>query len=154
MSATYTILLGTALGLAAGAMALAQDAATPSLSNNAPPLATEASVLGIGMPADADIITPLPEGAALVAAVDDILGARVYDANSEWVGEVSAFLPAPAAPDPRVVIDIGGFLGFGQTPVAVDAEGVSVAWTKDGAVAFATVDLTEADLEMMARAQG
>ena len=85
---------------------------------------------------------------------DDILGTRVYDANSAWVGEVSAFLPAPEAPEPRVVIDIGGFLGFGETPVEIEAGEITVAWTADGDVAFATVELTEAELELMARSQG
>lgn len=163
MSATRTILLGTALGLAAGAMTLAQDGGTAPLpkidasTQTAAPLApqvTEASILGLGAPSDADNVTPLPEGSALVAVADDILGTRVYDANSAWVGEVSAFLPAPEAPDPRVVIDIGGFLGFGETPVEIEADDVAVAWTADGDVAFATVELTEAELELMALSQG
>lgn len=160
MSATRTILLGTALGLAAGTMALAQAGGTALIPKNdagpateVAPRVTEASILGTAAPSDADSVTPLPQGPALVSAADDILGARVYDAKSAWVGEVSAFLPAPEAPEPRVVIDIGGFLGFGETPVAVDADGISVAWTKEGDVAYAMVALTEAELEMMARAQ-
>lgn len=160
MSATRTILLGTALGLAAGAMTLAQDGGTAPLpkSDAGAPMATtqvtQASILGIGAPSDPDSVTPLPRGPALVAVADDILGTRVYDANSAWVGEVSAFLPAPEAPEPRVVIDIGGFLGFGETPVEIEAGEITVAWTADGDVAFATVELTEAELELMARSQG
>lgn len=161
MSATRTILLGAALGLAAGAMTLAQDTQTPpaTLASSAqtaeatdPPAA---SILIPRMDALAPNVTrtPLPQGPALVAAADDLIGARVFDSNQEWVGEVSAFRPAPSAVDPRVVIDIGGFLGFGETPVAVDADAITVAWSESGKVVYATVDATEAELETLAQNQ-
>ncbi len=163
MSATRTILLGTALGLAAGAAAFAQTADTPTTASdysiepetgNAIELPTDGALgIDIDTTAEAIVETPLPEGEALAAAADDLIGARVYDANQEWVGEVSEFLPASGTGDPRVVIDIGGFLGFGETPVAVEADDITVAWTEAGEIAHATVALTEAELEQMANSE-
>ena len=156
MSATYTILLGTALGLAAGAVTLAQgsDVPLPAPVETAAAPASDMPLPGIGRPADAATQTPLPHGPALVALADDLLGTRVYDARDEWVGELSAFLPAPGAPNPDVVIDIGGFLGFGETPVAIASDHIAIAWTDAGEVAYAMVALTEAELELMAQTQG
>jgi len=163
MSAVRTSLLGTALGLAAGAAALAQNADMPTPASeygveaetgNTVELPVDGS-LGTDMDSTAEAIveTPFPEGEDLAAAADDLIGARVYDDNQEWVGEVSEFLPASGAQDQRVVIDIGGFLGFGETPVEVEADDITVAWTETGEVAHAKVTLTEAELEQMAKSE-
>lgn len=162
MSATRTILLGTALGLAAGAVTFAQGSET-TLPIQAEPAARAVETVdlslpdlplpGIGRPADAATETPLPQGRALVGVADDLIGTRVYDSTDKWVGKLSGFLPAPEAPNPDVVIDIGGFLGFGETPVAIAADLIAVAWTDAGEVAHATVALTEAELERMAQTQ-
>jgi len=43
---------------------------------------------------------------------ENLTGARVYDLNDEWIGEVSELL-IEAARVTDVVIDVGGFLGSG-----------------------------------------
>ena len=166
MTATRTIFFGAALGLAAGAAALAQDADAPATT----PLGADSGTqMEIGqnpelpldgmmgeqmeLTADTKVETALPEGDALVAAADELIGARVYDANEEWVGEVSELLPATGTEDQRVVIDIGGFLGFGETPVEIDADDITVAWTDAGEIDHARVALTEEELERMANSE-
>lgn len=161
MSATRTILLGTAFGLAAGAATIAQDADTSTAVTDYGVEAETSNTLEIpedgSMGLDRESMsniaaeTPLPEGEELVAAADDLIGARVLDANQEWVGEVSEFVPAASSGEPRVVIDIGGFLGFGETPVEISADDITVAWTEDGDIAHTTVAMTEAELEQMAK---
>lgn len=168
MTATRTILLGAAFGLVAGAAALAQEAGTtapaPLDGTTANTMESETgsetgSGLGLDMDLDLDITadvgteTDLPQGEALLAAADELIGARVYDANREWVGEVSELLPATGVDEQRVVIDIGGFLGFGETPVAVDAEAITIAWTEAGGIDHATVAMTEAELEQLANSE-
>lgn len=145
MSATRTIILGAALGLAFGAAALAQDTQTNDLGTDR---VQEAQT---GTTPDTTDLMPLPEGEALIAAADALIGTRVYDINDEWVGEVSEVIPATGTEARQIVIDIGGFLGFGETPVAVDADVMTVAWTPTGEVDHALVDMTEAEIEQRAR---
>lgn len=168
MSAARTILLGTALGLAVGAAALAQEAAqevapddtaTDFAPEDQPANTLEIPLPGVlGLDPDAGqettVEVPFPEGEALIAAADELIGARVYDTDDVLVGEVSELMPATGDQERRVVIDIGGFLGFGETPVAVDADAMTVAWTETGEVDHARVAMSEAQLEQLARADG
>jgi len=87
---------------------------------------------------------------ATVAELDSLIGARAYDANAEWIGEISAVLPADAeGNEERFVIDIGGFLGIGEKPVALTAEDLRVAVDAEGDVEHVVVSRTEAELEAM-----
>ncbi|WP_226782094.1 PRC-barrel domain-containing protein [Oceaniglobus trochenteri] len=50
---------------------------------------------------------------------EELIGARVYDANDEWIGEVSELLISDDGKINEVVLDIGGFLGMGEHQVAM-----------------------------------
>jgi len=170
MSAAHAIFFGTALGLATAAAALAQDlgasvaggfgsdasaSANVAAENDQEPAlgasteaATGASVGGVKAgDATAAIGTDAVGNASIAAVADDLVGVRVYDLNEEWIGEVSKVLPSTGASQERVVIDIGGFLGFGETPVEVDANDLVIAWTESGEIDHTVVAKTEAQLK-------
>lgn len=87
---------------------------------------------------------------ASVTELDSLIGARAYDANAEWVGEISAVLPADAdGNEERFVIDVGGFLGIGEKPVALTADDLRVAVDAEGDVEHVVVSRTQAELEAM-----
>ncbi|WP_417628112.1 hypothetical protein [Pararhodobacter aggregans] len=87
---------------------------------------------------------------ASVTELDTLIGARAYDSNAEWVGEISAVLPADAeGNEERFVIDVGGFLGIGEKPVALTADDLRVAVDADGDVEHVVVSRTQAELEAM-----
>ncbi|WP_187431371.1 hypothetical protein ROLI_029960 [Roseobacter fucihabitans] len=55
-----------------------------------------------------------------------LTGARVYGLNDEDVGEISELLLAVDGKIERAVIDVGGFLGMGEKPVAVTLEELTI----------------------------
>lgn len=153
---------GETLGIKAGTDTEMNAEPGPSLEANTA-AETEGNVgdtaagaeAGTAVASDAATATSDPSGTgdiSQLASMTDLVGARVYGPNEEWVGEVSEVLPEPAAGEPRVVISVGGFLGFGETPVEVVASDISIEWTAEGDVQYAQVDMTED--ELMAMAEG
>ncbi len=57
--------------------------------------------------------------------VDDLQGARVYSTSDEDLGEISELLVEDGKLT-RAVVDVGGFLGMGEKPVAVDFEKLQI----------------------------
>ena len=51
---------------------------------------------------------------------DKLTGAAVYDANDEEIGNVDTLILSAEGQVTRAVIDVGGFLGIGEKPVALD----------------------------------
>ncbi|KAF0675001.1 PRC-barrel domain-containing protein [Profundibacterium mesophilum] len=78
---------------------------------------------------------------------DDLTGTQVYDANDEMVGEISE-LVMNGNEIGRAVIDVGGFLGMGERPVALEMNQISVQ-RADGGEIRAFVEMTESELEAM-----
>jgi len=79
----------------------------------------------------------------------DLVGARVYDLNDEWIGEVSELL-VQSNQITDAVIDVGGFLGLGEKPVVVTLTNLSF---QQGENAMGDVrvyvEMTEAELNAM-----
>lgn len=69
-----------------------------------------------------------------ISDLDSLIGLRVYDRNDEWVGEVSDLNEGISATKRVVVIEIGGFLGIGKKPIAVETADIKVAVTAEGKV--------------------
>lgn len=87
---------------------------------------------------------------AAVAETDELVGARAYDSNNEWIGEVSAVIPADdQGNEERFVIDVGGFLGIGEKPVAIAASDLRVAIGNDGDVDHVVISHSMTELEAM-----
>ena len=73
---------------------------------------------------------------------DDLIGAEVYGANDENVGEVGDVM------ENGVLIEVGGFLGLGEKQVLVPLDDLSVMTDTDGEVRI-YVNATEESLEAM-----
>ena len=85
-----------------------------------------------------------------LATAEELVGTRVYDENEELVGEISAVLPASQTnAEERLVIDVGGFLGIGEKPVAIMASAMTPMMDDDGELDYVTVAYTTEELEAM-----
>jgi hypothetical protein len=170
MSATHAIFFGFALGLTAGstvAIAVAQDATVQNETSFSVEAGTDAGLaLGVETDAEVDVTATGETGAddnmtdaaasdivADVALDAGLVGARVHDANDDWIGEISAVLASEVGTEASVVIDVGGFLGFGEKSVIVALDKISVKKDADGEIEYVTVAMTEAELQAMPEAQ-
>ncbi|MBN8293098.1 PRC-barrel domain-containing protein [Rhodobacter sp. NTK016B] len=87
---------------------------------------------------------------ATLTSSEELVGTRAYDTNDEWVGEISAVIPADAeGGEERFVIDVGGFLGIGEKPVALGSESLQVSVDADGDIDHVIVDHSMEELEAM-----
>jgi sporulation protein YlmC with PRC-barrel domain len=116
--------------------------------------------------ADTDVATTAPaadgtmtkdgkmvEGYAAVdltgLTTDQLIGVRVYGPNDEDVGEISqVVLDANGAPA-QAIIDVGGFLGIGEKPVAIEMTSVQILQATDGGMLRIYVPMTQDQLEAM-----
>jgi sporulation protein YlmC with PRC-barrel domain len=116
--------------------------------------------------ADTDVATTAPaaegtmttggkvvEGYADVAltglTTEQLVGARVYGPNDEDVGEISeVVLDANGAPA-QAIVDVGGFLGIGEKPVAIEMTSVQILQATDGGMLRIYVPMTQDQLEQM-----
>lgn len=88
-----------------------------------------------------DAVTP--EDKAKMSADASLEGVRVYDANNNWIGEVSK------AQADKVVIDVGGFLGIGEKPVLLDVSQLAILKERDGDDFRVYTKMTEAEFEAL-----
>ncbi|PWW02026.1 PRC-barrel domain protein [Hoeflea marina] len=70
-------------------------------------------------------------------SADNLIGRTVYGANDENIGEISDVLLADGKVD-GFVIDVGGFLGMGEKPVAVSSDNLDVMADANGDVTVFT----------------
>ena len=79
-----------------------------------------------------------------------LLGVRVYDINDERIGEVDRWIGGGEGALPEgAVIDVGGFLGLGERPVAVELSAMTVLAGAEGDDLRVYVDATEDRLEAL-----
>lgn len=114
-------------------------------------------------PTDAGVVDPgadpmaRPDRQAMMEAdrnaltVETLRSARVYGANDEWVGEVSELMLAEDGKITHAVVDVGGWLGMGERPVALTMDELDIRQNDDGMAGGVTiyVDYTEEQLENM-----
>lgn len=79
---------------------------------------------------------------------EDLTGERVYDAREEWIGEVSQLLLSDDGMIEQAVIDVGGFLGIGEKPVAIPMDRLRIVRDANSVVRV-YVDMTEEQLEAL-----
>ncbi|MDU8944632.1 PRC-barrel domain-containing protein [Ovoidimarina sediminis] len=82
---------------------------------------------------------------------DDLTGARVYDANGEWIGEIDQLNVNDSGQIERAVIDVGGFLGLGEKPVLLELAEMDIMREADDGDFRVEVTKTKAELEAMPR---
>jgi sporulation protein YlmC with PRC-barrel domain len=78
---------------------------------------------------------------------EQLMGVRVYGPNDEDVGEISEIvLDANGAPG-QVIVDVGGFLGIGEKPVAIDVSSMQIMQATEGGALRAYIPMTQEELE-------
>ncbi|WP_306115557.1 MULTISPECIES: PRC-barrel domain-containing protein [unclassified Roseovarius] len=85
---------------------------------------------------------------------DELTGARVYGPGDEDIGEISELLVAESGKLDRAVIDVGGFLGIGERPVAVTFEELQIMRESDGGELRVYIDSTQEALEQQPEYEG
>jgi len=78
---------------------------------------------------DRSTLTEIPSGEL---KTEELTGTTVYGANDENVGEISDIVLTQDGKVDAVIIDVGGFLGVGEKPVAVGFDKLSFLTDKDG----------------------
>jgi sporulation protein YlmC with PRC-barrel domain len=81
---------------------------------------------------------------------EDLTGVQVNGSNDNWVGEISELvLGDDGKTITHAVIDVGGWLGIGERPVAMTFEQIDLRRDADNDSVIAYVDATEEELENM-----
>ncbi|MEM1387440.1 MAG: PRC-barrel domain-containing protein [Pseudomonadota bacterium] len=83
-----------------------------------------------------------------------LTGARVYGGNDEDIGEVSEILISDSGQIEEVVIDVGGFLGIGEHPVAVTFDELTILRNADGDEFRVYIDANQEMLEKQPAYEG
>jgi hypothetical protein len=79
----------------------------------------------------------------------DLVGQRVYGPNGEDVGEISAVTIGADNMISAAVIDVGGFLGMGEKPVALSADMLRMVPNTDGNGTMLRVSMTQEQMEAL-----
>ncbi|OBY26235.1 PRC-barrel domain-containing protein [Leisingera sp. JC1] len=85
---------------------------------------------------------------------EKLTGAAAYDANDEWIGEVSELLLTDEGKVKSAVIDVGGFLGLGEKPVELDLSKIDILRADDGSDLRVYIPMTEEELKAMPDYEG
>jgi hypothetical protein len=83
---------------------------------------------------------------------DELMGTAVYGSNDNWVGEIGEIALTQDGQIEAVIIDVGGFLGIGQKPVALSMDQIQLRRGEGGLFGDdlrAYVNATEEELESM-----
>jgi sporulation protein YlmC with PRC-barrel domain len=65
-------------------------------------------------------------------SAEEVIGTRVYGANDEDIGEIGDVIVTADGNFEAYVVDVGGFLGIGEKPVALGAEELEILQDGDG----------------------
>lgn len=85
---------------------------------------------------------------------EDLTGARVYGPGDEDVGEIDELLLTDDGKMDRAVIDVGGFLGMGERPVAVTFDELQIVRMEDGSDLRVYIDSSQDALEQQPEYEG
>lgn len=80
---------------------------------------------------------------------EDLTGARVYDGNNKWIGEIDELLLTDDGEMSAAIVDVGGFMGLGEKPVEVAMEKLELLREDGGSNVLVYLSLTEEELEAM-----
>lgn len=96
--------------------------------------------------AEADMVTNL--------TAEDLEGTYVYGPNEETVGEIGALVLGDSGKIEHIVINVGGFLGMGEKPVAVTFEELRILKNIEGDDFRLYIDSTKETLEAQPEYEG
>jgi PRC-barrel domain len=102
-------------------------------------------------PADGTMMTVDGYTAVDTAGIsaEQLQGVRVYGPNDEDLGEIAEFVLDDAGAPAQVIVDVGGFLGIGEKPVAIDVTALQMMQETDGDTLRAYVQMTRQELESL-----
>jgi hypothetical protein len=119
----------------------------------ADPAATDAAPAGDTMADGSSPNSLTRDGYTNVAGTeltaDMLQGATAYDAQDANVGEVGDLILAEDGQVQQIVIDVGGFLGMGEKPVALALDQVQILRQTEGGAVRVYVSLTKQELEAL-----
>jgi sporulation protein YlmC with PRC-barrel domain len=120
-------------------VAVPDGTAAPADANATP--ATDADTAAANtMAADGTAVDPT------TLSADDLIGTAVYDGNDDRIGEVSdVILGADSNTVEAYIVDVGGFLGIGEKPVALAVDSLDIQRAEDGSLSVRS-QLTEDQL--------
>jgi predicted outer membrane protein/sporulation protein YlmC with PRC-barrel domain len=124
----------------AAAPATASDTDTEQASNQTGEPATEAE------PATTGSVETEYQPVTQNIPAGQLIGATVYGPDDSTIGEIGEVILDPKGGIKAVEIDVGGFLGIGEKPVAVSFDALRVRKDEDGNL-FVRVDATKEQLE-------
>ncbi|MCB1339746.1 MAG: PRC-barrel domain-containing protein [Pseudooceanicola sp.] len=78
-----------------------------------------------------------------------LTGAPAYDANNEWIGEVSELILSEQGQITSGVVDVGGFLGIGEKPVQLSMDDLEILRETDGDDVRVYISMTKEELEAL-----
>ncbi|WP_141102031.1 PRC-barrel domain-containing protein [Oceanicola sp. 22II-s10i] len=87
--------------------------------------------------------------AADVLTTETLTGARVYDKNDKWIGEISELLVDDGGQITDAIVDVGGFLGLGEKPVALQLTDLEILQESEGDDIRVYTAMAEEELEAM-----
>ncbi len=89
-----------------------------------------------------------PVDIATVTA-DQLQGLRVYGPQEEDLGEISELIVDDGGMATQAIVDVGGFLGIGEKPVALNVNEMQIMKAIDGDALRAYVNMTQEQLEAL-----
>ncbi len=84
---------------------------------------------------------------------EQLMGVRVYGPNDEDVGEISDLVMDANGTPAQVIVDVGGFLGMGEKPVAIDVTELQILQANEGGMYRAYIRMTQDQLETLPAAK-
>lgn len=154
----------------ADAAVVADPAAAPAADADAAvvadPAATDADTAAVTDPAvttdpaaTGTAREPIARDGYMAAEVEyltaeKLTGAKVYDANDEVIGEVGTLVLSDAGQVTQAIIDVGGFLGMGEKPVALNLTDIDILRNEAGDDVRVYLAKTKEELEAMPSFEG
>lgn len=78
---------------------------------------------------------------------DMLEGARVYGSDDQDVGEIDRLIVSQDGMIEHAVVDVGGFLGIGEHPIAVTMDELQILQEENGSGVRIFIDSTQSELE-------
>lgn len=133
-----------------GMMTAEDDSPNAGSSPDGERLNADQQVVEGGQGQDRQMLEPV-DIADLTA--EDLDGARVFGANNDWIGDVGELVVSDGQIT-HAIVDVGGFLGIGEKPVAMSFDEVEVRSNGRAGGVSVYVDATEEELNSMQRWEG
>ncbi len=111
---------------------------------------TQGDIAATTQPEADNMVEPTREGMEIVdtagLSAEELIGTRVYGREEEDLGEIGDVIVSGDGNVEAYIIDVGGFLGLGEKPVALDAKELDILRDPNGSLSIYT-DFNEEQLK-------